>query len=208
MKQGINTTAAASLLLLGASAFAADEIPRPNYNFIEADLVYGELEADVGADSLNFYFTEGAAIRGSYAVADEILVRGSYYTGSGEFKNTFDVDWDSWLLSAGWLVPTDDSVGIDLSLDYRNDDLDFKTIGSDDLDGFGISFGLRAAPIQNLELGVRLGWYEGDYDGAIGFTLNAAYNFTEQWGINLFWDELNDSSDTLDQFGLGGRFYF
>jgi len=212
MKQGIY--AAVTVSLLSTSAFAADEIPRPNYNYIEADLVYGELEADVGADTLNFYFTEGAAIRGSYAfdafedLDGELLLRGSYYTGSGEFKNTFDVDWDSWLLSAGWLIPTDDSVGIDISLDYRNDDLDFKTIGSDDASGFGMSFGLRAAPIQNLELGVRLGWYEGDYDGAVGFTVNAAYNFTEQWGVNLFWDQLNDSSDTLNQFGLGGRFYF
>ena len=214
MKQGINAAAAASLLLVTTSAFAADEIPRPNYNYVEADLVYGEIEADIGADSVNFYLTEGAALRGSYAfdafedLDGELLLRGSYYTGSGEFKNTFDVDWDSWLLSAGWLIPTDDSVGIDISLDYRNDDVDFKGIGSADGDGFGMSVGLRAAPIQNLELGVRVGWYEGDYDGAIAFTLNAAYNFTEQWGINLFWDQINDSSDTLDQFGLGGRFYF
>lgn len=214
MKQGINAAVASSLLILSASAFAADEIPRPSYNYVEADLVYGELEADVGEENLNFYFTEGAAIRGSYAfdafenLDGDLLLRGSYYTGSGEFKNTFDVDWDSWLLSAGWLIPTEDTTGIDISLDYRTDDLDFKTIGSDDLDGFGVSFGVRAAPIQNLELGVRLGWYEGDYDGDIGFTLNAAYNFTEQWGVNLYWDQLNSSLNTLNQFGVGGRFYF
>jgi hypothetical protein len=213
MKQGINAAVAASLLLLSTSAFAADEITRPNYNYAEVDFVYAEIETEVGGEDRNLYFPEGVAARGSYAfdafkdLDGDLLLRGSYYTGSGEFKNAFDVDWDSWLLSAGWLIPTEDTTGIDISLDYRNDDIDLSSRDAD-ADGFGMSFGVRAAPIENLELGVRLGWYEGDYDGAIGFTVNAAYNFTEQWGVNLFWDQLNNSSDTLNQFGIGGRFYF
>lgn len=237
MKQSITASVATSLLLLSASAFGADEnatadeasaadeaaqsdetyatdeILRPNYNFAEVDFVYGEIETEIGSQDRNLYFPEGIAVRGSYAfdafkdLDGDLLFRGSYYTGSGEFKNTFDVDWDSWLLGAGWLIPTDDAVGIDVSFDYRNDDIDLSSAGDADADGFGMSFGVRASPIKNLELGIRLGWYEGDYDG-VGFTVNTAYNFAEHWGVNLYWDQINNSSDTLNQFGIGGRYYF
>jgi hypothetical protein len=66
-----------------------------------------------------------------------------------------------------------------------------------------------------VEFGVRLGWYEGDYDGAIGFALNAAYNFDANWGVNLFWEYIKAdsisgelSSYEVNQYGLGGRYYF
>lgn len=224
MKYRINLTVTAALALLATPVLARDAIPRPNYKYAELDYVYGvvqpesdELSAQQNKD--DFYVPEGAKIRGSWTfLEDELLVRGSYYTGSGEYKSTNDVDSSSLQLSAGWLVPTDDSTGIDLSLEYRADnfEVDRKNGNFDeDIDGIGISVGVRTAPLKDFEFGARLGWYEGDYDGAIGFALNGAYNFADHWGVNVFVERIkaDSMSEALTsyeetQYGIGGRYYF
>jgi hypothetical protein len=222
MKHSINLAFTASLALLTTSTFA-EEGSRPNYKFAELDYVYAV--ANVDSDDLStkqnnddYYVPEGLKLQGSWVFEDEWLVRGSYYTGSGEWKSTNDVDTSSMLISAGWLPQTEDTTGIDLSLDYRSDSYELdrsKNNFDEDISGPGLSVGVRTAPFDNVEFGVRLGWYQGDYEGAIGFTLNAAYNFADNWGVNLFWDRMKaDSMDEplsgyeLNQYGVGGRYYF
>ena len=215
--------AAPLALLITTATFAADEVQRPSYKFVELDYVYGDanvtsdqLPAQANKDTWNF--GEGVALKASYVFVEQLLLRGSYYTGSGEWKKSADVDASSLLLGIGWLAPTTDATGIDISLDYRADNVQFKNTNNnfdEDIDGLGVSFGVRAAPAKNLELGARVGWYEGDYEGAIGFNLNFAWNINDRWGINASWDRIDADVNTneisnyeLNQYALGGRFYF
>jgi hypothetical protein len=215
--------AAPLTLLIAGTATAADDIPRPSYKFVEVDYVYGT--ADVKSDQLSsqankdtWNFSEGIALKASYVFVEQLLVRGSYYAGSGEWKKTADVDASSGLIGISWLAPTTDATGIDVGLDYRADNIQFKNSNKnfdEDIEGVGFSFGVRAAPSKNTEFGARVGWYEGDYEGAIGFNINAAWNINESWGITAYWDNIDAdvNKDTLtsyelNQFGIGGRFYF
>jgi len=226
MKPSTKTIAALAVapltLLIATATFAADEIQRPNYTYVELDYVYGT--ADVEAASLSdqankdtWNLSEGLALKGSIVLVEQLLLRASYYSGKGEWKKSSDVEATSGLVSVGWLAPTTDATGIDISLDYRTDNVEFKKNNKldEDIDGVGISFGVRAAPTKSTEIGARVGWYEGDWDGAIGFSLNFAWNFGDRWGINASWDRIDSDVDgdkldnyELNQYALGGRFYF
>jgi hypothetical protein len=215
--------AAPLTMLIATVAFAEDDIPRPSYKFVEVDYVYGtanvessQLPAQANADTWNL--PEGFALKGNYVFAEQVLLRASYYDGSGEWKKTADVDASSGLVGISWLAPTTDATGIDVGIDYRGDNVKFKNSNNnfdEDIDGVGVSFGVRVAPFKNTEFGARVGWYEGDFDGAIGFNLNFGWNFDEHWGVNAWWDNIDadvDSTDItkyeLNQWGIGGRYFF
>jgi hypothetical protein len=217
--------AAPLTLLIATATFADDEIQRPNYTYVELDYVYGNLDisSDELDDSINentFHISKGLALKGSVVLVEQLLLRASYYDSNGTWKDTLDVDATSAVASVGWLAPTTDATGIDVSLEYRKDDFDIKKKstgekGDDDISGAGISFGVRANPTKAIEVGARVGWYEGDWDGAIGFSLNAAWNIGDRWGINASWDRIDSDVDgdeldnyELNQYALGGRFYF
>ena len=217
--------AAPLTLLIATTTFADDEIQRPNYTYVELDYVYGnvDISSDELPDSINkdsFHIGTGLALKGSVVLVEQLLLRGSYYGGTSTWKDTLDVDVTSAVASVGWLAPTTDATGIDVSLDYRKDDIEIKQKsssdkGDEDISGAGISFGVRANPTKAIEVGARVGWYEGDWDGAIGFNLNAAWNIGDRWGVNVSWDRIDsdvkgDKLDNykLDQYALGGRFYF
>jgi hypothetical protein len=212
-------------LLIATTTFADDEIQRPNYTYVELDYVYGSLDisSDELDDSINentFHISKGLALKGSVVLVEQLLLRASYYDSNGTWKDSLDVDVTSAVASVGWLAPTTDATGIDVSLEYRKDDFDIKKKSNgvkrnDDISGTGISFGVRANPTQAIEVGGRVGWYEGDWDGAIGFNLNAAWNIGDHWGVNVSWDRMDSdvksdalSNYKLDQYALGGRYYF
>jgi len=224
MKRTIKTMAtllAAPFALLFANVTFADA-ERPNYNYVELDYVYST--ADVNSDVLGsnvssdaWYVPEGVALKASFVLLDQLLLRGSYYTGEGKYKSTHDIEVSSFVASVGWLTPTTDATGIDVSLDYRTDNLQHACCGKfdEDISGPGISIGLRAAPSEHIEIGLRTGWYEGDFEGAIAFGLNVAWNISDHWGINASWDRIDADPKTpalsdyvLNQYALGGRFYF
>ena len=217
----------APLAMLASALVQADELERPNYRYVELDYVYGQNKFTSPAvagdeESETWYLPEGIALRGSVDLFEQLLLSASYYTGQGKFKSTRDIEASSGVVRVGWLTPTgDDAVGIDIGLDYRADNLTSKsaTKVDEDIEGLGASLGVRATPFRNTEFGFRVGWYEGDFDGSIGFQLNAAYNIGERFGINAYWDRMDaricSGEDdcpvqkyVLDQFGLGGRFYF
>jgi hypothetical protein len=217
--------AAPLTLLIATATFADDEIQRPNYTYVELDYVYGDVDikGDDLSDSINknsFHIGKGLALKGSVVLVEQLLLRGSYYGGTSTWKDSLDVDVTSAVASVGWLAPTTDATGIDVSLEYRKDDIEIKQKSSsnkddEDISGAGISFGVRANPIKAIEVGARVGWYEGDWDGAIGFNVNAAWNIGDHWGVNVSWDRIDSdvkgdelSNYKLDQYALGGRFYF
>jgi hypothetical protein len=219
-----NTTAflLTPLALLAASAPFAQDVERPNYNFVELDYIYSTIDAkspELGdnPNSSSWYQPDGLALKGSFVLFDELLLRASYAYSEGTWKSTRDTENTTGTVSVGWLAPTTDATGIDISLEYRADDLKFKNNNEPDgeIAGPGIVFGVRTAPWKSVELGLRAGWYEGDYNGAIGFGVSGAWNIGDHWGINVFWDRIDADPDASDyssyennQYGVGGRFYF
>jgi hypothetical protein len=208
--------------LLAFSSVNAEELTRPNYTYIELDYIYAsaEIDAQILPTALTedtVYIPEGVAIRGSAVLFEQLLLRGSYYDGKGEYKSTTDVRASTGVISAGWLAPTNDAAGVDVSLEWRTDNFEYKSSPKydEDIDGLGISFGVRATPFRNSEFGVRLGWYEGDYNGSIGYQVNAGYNFSDRFGVNVLWDyidadvnEAEVATYLLNQVGIGARLYF
>jgi hypothetical protein len=215
--------AAPLTMLIATAALADDDIARPSYKFVEVDYVYAtanvespQLPAQANQDTWNL--PEGFALKANYVFVEQLLLRASYYDGSGKWKDTADVDASSGLVGISWLAPTSDATGIDVGIDYRGDNVTFKNSKNNfdqDIDGLGVSFGVRAAPFKNTEIGARVGWYEGDFEGAIGFNLNFGWSFNEHWGINAWWDNIDadvNSSELskyeLNQYGIGGRYFF
>ena len=216
-------TYGAILLLPALSMYAvsgwAQDAERPSYDFLGISYVYNTVNVD--SDDLpdrltdgSWNYDEGVQLDASYALNDKWLFRGSYYTASGDYKGGQDIDFSTALVSAGILLPTDDAIGIDVSLEYRLDDIEFDNT-SDDVDGLGVSFGIRANITERNELGMRFGVYGGDFDESIGITLSYAFNFSERWAITTSYEYSDVGLDTnekegyeLNKWSLGGRFYF
>jgi hypothetical protein len=218
------TLGAAGLLL--ASASFAQDVEKPNTDFIGLSYVYGiaDVDVDTGDAALDalageftqgdWYFGEGGQLDVSYGVVDKVLLRGQYYSGSGEYRGGPDIDFTTGLVGVGVLVPTDDAVVIDLSIEYRKDEIELENI-DEDLDGVGFSFGVRANIAPEHELGLRVGGYMSDFDQAVGITLGYAWNFSENFGLTAGYeyidvgvDDSDDVSYTLTKWNVGGRFYF
>ena len=208
----------------------AEEGERPGYDFIDIGYVYSQ--ADIDSFSIrpnrtqyDMYFPYGLKVAGSIVLADRILWRGSYFGAGGDWKNSAYTSATTFTAGLGWLAPTSDATGIDVSFDYRRDSFAFdeknpnvpKAANNwrETVDGPGFSVGLRAAPTDSTELGIRIGWFEGDYNGAIGIGVNLGWNISDTWGVQVGWDRMdadvnsrNLNSFTFDQYSLAGRFYF
>jgi hypothetical protein len=225
MTQTIKTIAAVVtglLTMMVTTGAIAQETNKISSTFVEAAYVYTTVDVqspDIPQvyNNTNWDQDTGFALKGSVALFEQLLLRGSYYSGSGTQKSARDTDVTSGVASVGWLIPTedDDNVAIDISLDYRFDNVELKPGLDEDISGVGLGFGVRAAPTENTEFGARVAWYQGDFDGSPGITLNFAYNIGDHWGVNVFYDYIDaDTSEArlpeyeLNQFGLGGRFYF
>jgi hypothetical protein len=221
----IITTIVAVPALLAASVAVAQEAERPNFKYFELDYVYSEVNVkspslDGETEKDTWYVPNGLALSGSWVFAEQLLIRGSYYGGSGEWKKTYKVNLTTASASIGYLPRTTDATGIDMSLEYRQDGVEFDGPSDNNVDeklkGPGISFGLRTAPSPRTEIGLRGGWYEGDYGGAIAFSANFGFNFSDRWGLNAFWERLDtDTKDgviisnyELNKYGVGARVFF
>lgn len=227
------TLGAAGLLL--ASASFAQDAEKPSVNFIGLSYVYGTAEVDVDTGNPaadleagqftagDWYLGEGGQLDVSYGLLDKILLRGSYYSGSGDYRGGPDVDFSTGLIGVGVIVPTDDAVVIDLSVEYRWDDYDLDQdfllpdadVLDDDYSGIGFSFGVRTYLAPKHELDLRVAGYMNDFDQAVGITLGYAWNFTDNFGLTAGYeyidvgvDDSDDVSYELSKWSLGGRFYF
>lgn len=222
MNRFFSTTAVLAAAILPASAVLAqdEDAGRPNYDFVTLQYVYSTANVDSSllpeevSDS-DWYFGEGAQLDGSWALLDDqLLLRGSYYLASDEFKTGDDIDFSTINLGVGWIADTGDNVGIDASLEYRRDEIEYDG-DDDDIDGLGVSFGLRTILGDVHDIGLRFGVYAGDFDQSISLQLNYAWNLTEHLAVTAGYEYTDISLDgddnteySLDKWLIGGRFYF
>jgi hypothetical protein len=219
MTQTIKTaiaSVAGILSILVATGALAQDANKPRSTFLELDYVYSSTSIKSpqlnGEGKSTDTYQDGFAVQGSIDLFEQLLLRGSYFDADGGGNDT---DLKSGVARVAWLIPTDDAVAIDIGLDYRFDDVKFNSQIDEDISGIGFGFGIRAAPSQNTELGARVSWYQGDFDGTPVVNINFAYNFAEHFGVNVFYDYMDADTSISDlpsyeltQIGLGGRFYF
>lgn len=207
------------LALFSVGAFAQEEKQAPNYNYVSLEYVYGvnDVDSDVfpdGSTDGSWYYGEGGQLDASFALLDRYLLRGSYYDASGEYRGGPDVDFTSGLVGVGIILPTDDGTGIDLSVEYRSDEVEFD--GDDQsIEGIGFSFGVRSNVAERHELSFRVSGYMNDFDQAVGIKLGYAWNFTDLIGLTAGYEYLDVGQDDdddpnyeLSKFLVGARVYF
>ena len=211
---------AVALLPAGAVMAQEEENGRPNYDFVALQYVYNT--ANVTSDVLpaavsesDWYFSKGGQLDGSLALLDDhLLLRGSYYLASDDFKNGEDIDFSTYLVGVGWIADTGDNVGIDASIEYRRDEIEYAGADSD-IGGMGLSFGLRIVLADVHDLSLRFGVYGGDFDQSIALRLAYAWNLTDNLAVTAGYEYSDISLDgdgnteySLDKWLIGGRFYF
>jgi len=199
------------MLLSGLCLMASSTIAAPNYNYLEVSFSTGELELGVDGIGSEAIDQDGFKLDGSIAAGESVLLRASYAVLLGDDRG-LDIDVDTTIIGAGWILPVSDSTGVDLGLVYRKDNLDVSAIGSADINGAGLSAGIRSNVSDNLELAARLSYLGSDYDGAYSIDLSGTYNFSDTLGASLGLEYLDVSDEgvnvELSQILLGIRWSF
>lgn len=178
------------LSLFSASAFAEGF----DYTFIQA--TYGRVEFDNnGADG------DGFGVAGSYAVHENFHLFAGY-----EFVGfDFDVDTSQLDLGIGFNTPITPNMDIVAQAAFVRAEVDVPLVGSDSENGWSVGLGLRALPVEQLEL--NLGVNHVDFGDSGDDTILGAgflYNFNESFALGLSGNWGDDTS----AYQIGGRFYF
>lgn len=195
---------------LGTTALA--ETPAPNY--LELSYSTGDIEFGVDGLGSEDIDQDGFKLEGSFVAGELALLRASYASLSGD-ESGLDLDTDTLIAGAGYLFSAGENTVIDVGLEYRTDDLklsDCCSSISDDVNGLGLSAGVRSWVNEKLELYARASYLEGDYEGGLALDLSGTLYVTEQFGVSLGFEYLDADDEgvsvELSQFVLGGRFSF
>lgn len=186
----------------------------PSHSFIEASFSTGELDLGVSGLGSVDIDQDGFKVEGSLRAADRIVVRASWATLSGD-EGPLDLDFDTLIIGAAWLFPVRDNTHLEVGLEYRTDDLQVSAFGdseSDDVDGAGLTAGVRSLVSNRLELFARASYLGSDYDGAVALDAAATFFVTPRFGITAGLEYLDVDDEgvslKLTQFQLGGRITF
>ncbi len=191
------------LAALLASGSMAAEGPRYTYGQLSyIDVEFNDLDS-VDADG------DGFNVGGSFAVADMVHIFAGYTDGEIDVDDFGfgDISADYSQLSAGLGVNYGVSDTVDLvgRLAYINVEIEVSGFSQDE-DGYGLSGGVRAMIMPQLELngGVVYSDLGGGFDSDTALELGAVYNFTDMFaavaGVSF--------SDDVTEYGIGARLYF
>lgn len=203
--------ALAAVTLLGSTAVWSKA---PNHTFVEAVFSTGEIDLGVSGLGSVDIDQDGFKLEGSVQALDQLVVRGSWSTLSGD-EGPVDLDTDTLVFGTAWLYPASDTTHLELGLEYRIDDLKVDIGGgseSDDANGLGVTAGVRSNLGDRFELFARASCLTGDYDGGVALDAAATFFVTERFGITAGFEylDLDDEgvSLTLTQVQIGGRVTF
>ena len=181
-----------AFLMLGGAANASDL----NYDYAELRYVDVEIDTDGGNDADG----DGFEIGGSYQIADNWHLFGSYQT----LDFDFNVDLKTLELGAGYMVPVNTNTDLVARLAYIDGEID-SAFGSVDDSGLGLSAGFRHLFSPQIEGRAFINYVDLDESGSdTSFELAGDYFFNKQFsgGISL------EFGDDATSFSLGGRYYF
>jgi len=184
-----NTIAISTLSLLSLTNASADTF---NYNYAQA-----------GYSFINdFDIDQGIKISGSYDVAYNINVLGSYFIStSSDPKQADDVDLDVYTLGVGYHADISDTTDVLAEIGLFNTSADAKigshTVNKDD-SGYTLSAGVRHKLQDNIELQARFDHRNSDDITDNTFTLGGRYYFKSNWSAGLdFNTGADDGSESI-----------
>lgn len=177
--------------MLATTSFAANA-EGLSYTYVEGG--YAKLHID---DSfLGNPEGDGGFLRGSFAIAPQAYVFGSYGRVSDDIRDgsaKLNVSIDQAELGIGYHMAFGDRVDFTADIAYLRQELTAKISGlgagldgklTEDAKGGKVSVGLRGTPSARTEAWVKAGYIDGgDFEGNFVGTLGGQVKFNSTWGL-------------------------
>ena len=196
-------------VLLGAAVLltvaSTQVMAGPNWD--EVSVSYISTEFDDGED------IDGFGISGTKLINSNFFVAGSYSSQEVESFNDFgfraDVDFNSLSLGIGArkaVANNTDVYGV-LSYESREAALSsgFSSATIDDIDGYGVTAGVRTMMTPKVELNAAVNYLDlDDVDSDTSFEVGGAFHFNSQFAVEANYEK----ADEADVLTLSGTFKF
>jgi hypothetical protein len=196
MRKSTLALAIASFALLPLASQAEDI----SYSFVQA--AYVNTDLDDFDETL-----DGYVLGGSFEVADNFFIFASYSDQSTDYFGA-DVDFSAFTIGGGYAYPLSDTMDLVGSIGYVSADADVSyqgASGSADDDGYELGIGLRAMPMEQLELHGNITYVDmSDAGSNTGFGIGGLWYFVPQFAVGL---EAGYSDDS-NTYGIGVRWDF
>lgn len=167
-----------------------------SYSF--ADLAY--ITTDVDGIDKDF---DGWLLRGSFEPVENFFVYGRYSDQSVSIQGT-DFDGQAWALGAGYALPLNERLDLYGKVGYVSTEASAGPIDADD-DGYELGVGLRARPLDPLELEGSVTYVDlSDSGDDTAFGIGARWYIAEQFALGLE----GEFSDDAETYGIGFRWAF
>lgn len=197
MRRTMLGLAVASLACLPIAGYAEDI----SYSYAEA----GYIATDI--DDFDETF-DGFVLRGSFEVVENFFLFASYADQSGDV-DVFDfgdvnVDATNWALGGGYAYPLSDTMDLVGRIAYVEAELEAGGESVDD-DGYLLSAGVRAMPMEQLELEGNISYVDlSDAGDDTSFEIAARYYFLPQFAVGVEAGFADDST----AYGISARWDF
>lgn len=167
-----------------------------SYSFIDAAYV----TTDVDALSKDL---DGWLLRGSFEPVENLFIYGGYNDQSVTIRGV-DADLETWALGVGYAFPLAEMVDLYGKAGYVSADASVGPFDEDD-DGYELGVGLRARPIDPLELEGTVTYVDlSDSGDDTSFGAAARWYVVPQFAIGVE----GQWADDADTYGIGFRWSF
>jgi opacity protein-like surface antigen len=194
--------------LLAAMPFAASAADLPmSYTYVEGGYAHLKIKSDtlvqINGESLNDPSADGAYIRGSFAIAEQVYVFGGYSEVSrtdrtnigGGYVLKTEITVDQPEIGIGYHMPFTDRLDFITDLSYQRLGLELKAAVDDqrasDKDHTGlirVGAGVRGKPSPRTEAWIKASYFDGSdveylFDNQFVGTAGLQVSFNKTWGI-------------------------
>ncbi|MCQ8891150.1 porin family protein [Pseudoalteromonas carrageenovora] len=193
----MKTNKIAILLFTAAVASPAVLAESPNFNYVSAGYLNGDIDGDDA---------DGWTLDGSTLLGENFFLSGQYQT-VGNSDDGLDVDLNWLSAGAGYRTAISASTDFYGLLTYENVEAEASYRGnsaSEDENGYGLSIGVRSMLSDSIELDGRLGYIDIEDESETSITLGARYYMNKNFSIGANYTTI----DELDLVSLTARYSF
>ena len=193
----MKTNKIAILLFTAAVASPAVLAESPNFNYVSAGYLNGDIDGDDA---------DGWTLDGSTLLGENFFLSGQYQT-VGNSDDGLDVDLNWLSAGVGYRAAISASTDFYGLLTYENVEAEASYRGnsaSEDENGYGLSIGVRSMLSDSIELDGRLGYIDIEDESETSITLGARYYMNKNFSIGANYTTI----DELDLVSLTARYSF